>query len=57
MSIASNGKGSAIGTGTTNGSAIDITDTAATAVNYLMIIVKVSSTNHRVWGGTVILTQ
>ena len=57
MTISANGKGSAIGTGTTNGSAIDITDTAATPTNYLMIIVKVSSTNHRVWGGTVTLTQ
>ena len=57
MNINANGKGSDIGTGTTNGSAIDITDTAATTTNYLMIIVKVSSTNHRVWGGTVTLTQ
>jgi hypothetical protein len=57
MTISANGKGSDIGTGTTNGSAIDITDTAATTTNYLMIIVKVSSTNHRVWGGTVTLTQ
>ena len=57
MTISANGKGSDIGTGTTNGSAIDITDTASTATNYLMIIVKVSSTNHRVWGGKVTLTQ
>ena len=57
MDINANGKGSAIGTGTTNGSAIDITDTAATTTNYLMIKVLVSSTNHRVWGGTVTLTQ
>ena len=57
MTISANGKGSAIGTGTTNGSAIDITDTVATTTNYLMIIVKVSSTNHRVWGGKVTLTQ
>ena len=57
MTISANGKGSAIGDGTTNGSAIDITDTAATTTNYLMIIVKVSSVNHRVWGGTVTLTQ
>ena len=57
MDINANGKGSDIGTGTTNGSAIDITDTAATTTNYLMIIVKVSSTNHRVWGGKVTLTQ
>lgn len=57
MSISANGKGSTIGTGTTNGSAIDITDTAATNTNYLMIKVLVSSTNHRVWGGKVTLTQ
>ena len=57
MTISANGKGSVIGNGTTNGSAIDITDTAATSTNYLMIKVLVSSTNHRVWGGTVTLTQ
>ena len=57
MTISANGKGSAIGTGTTNGSAIDITDTAATSTNYLMIKILVSSTNHRVWGGKVTLTQ
>ena len=57
MDIDSSGKGSTIGTGTTNGSAIDITDTAATITNYLMILVKVSSINHRVWGGKVTLTQ
>ena len=57
MTISTNGKGSTIGTGTTNGSAIDITDTAATNTNYLMIKVLVSSTNHRVWGGKVTLTQ
>ena len=57
MDINANGKGSDLGTGTTNGSAIDITDTASTTTNYLMIIVKVSNTNHRVWGGSVTLTQ
>ena len=57
MSVNANGKGSTIGTGTTNGSPIDITDTLHDGVNYLMIIVKVSSTNHRVWGGTVTLSQ
>ena len=35
------GIGSDIGTGTTNGSSITITDTAATATNYLLLIVKV----------------
>jgi hypothetical protein len=57
MTISANGKGSTIGTGTTNGSAIDITDTAATNTNYLMIKVLVSSTNHRIWGAKVTLTQ
>ena len=57
MNINANGKGSDIGTGTTDGSAIHITDTAATATNYLMIKIIVSSTNHRIWGGTVTLTQ
>tara|TARA_R100001463_G_scaffold18892_1_gene46874 strand:- start:664 stop:1476 length:813 start_codon:yes stop_codon:yes gene_type:complete len=57
MNVNANGKGSTIGTGTTNGSAIDITDTASTSFNYLMIKVLVSSTNHRVWGGKVTLTQ
>jgi hypothetical protein len=55
--IASNGIGSAIGTGTTNGSAISIGTIAATTVNYLVIKVLVSSTNHRIWGGKVTLTQ
>jgi len=55
--IASNGIGSAIGTGTTNGSAISIGAIAATTVNYLVIKVLVSSTNHRIWGGKVTLTQ
>lgn len=57
MNIDANGKGSTIGTGKTDGVAIDITDTAGDTTNYLMIIVKVSSTNHRVWGGRVTLTQ
>ena len=57
MNVNANGKGSAIGTGTTDGSAISITETAATTTNYLMIIVKVSSTNHRVWGGNVTISD
>ena len=57
MDIDANGKGSTIGTGTTNGVAIGITDTAATITNYLMIKVLVSSINHRVWGGKITLTQ
>ena len=56
-SIAANGIGTAIGTGTSNGSAIDITDTAATTTNYLVILVKVTTTSQRVYGGKVTLTQ
>ena len=56
-SIAANGIGSAIGTGTSNGIAIDITDTAATTTNYLVILVKVTTTSQRVYGGKVTLTQ
>ena len=56
-SIAANGIGSAIGTGTSNGSAISITDTAATTTNYLVILVKVTLTSQRVYGGQVTLTQ
>jgi hypothetical protein len=56
-SIAANGIGSAIGTGTSNGVAISITDTAATTTNYLLILVKVTATSQRVYGGKVTLTQ
>ncbi len=56
-SISANGIGSAIGTGTTNGSAISIGTIASTTANYLVIKVLVSSTNHRIWGGKVTLTQ
>ena len=56
-SIDANGIGSAIGTGTTNGSAISITGTVATETNYLLILVKVTLTSQRVYGGMVTLTQ
>jgi|GEM_PF-3693173 len=56
-SVASNGIGSAIGTGTTNGSPISITATAATTTNYLLILVKVTATSNRIYGGKVTLTQ
>ena len=46
--VDTNGIGSAIGTGTTNGSAIDITDTAATSTNYLLIKVIVTATTNRI---------
>ena len=55
--IATNGIGSVIGTGTTNGSAISITDTAATTTNYLLILVKVNAASQRIYGGKVTLTQ
>jgi len=57
VSIAANGIGSAIGTGTANGSPITITSTAATTTNYLLILVKVTQTSQRVYGGSVALTQ
>jgi len=57
MDIDANGKGSTVGTGTTDGSAISIGTIASSDTNYLMIKVLVSSTNHRIWGGKVTLTQ
>ena len=56
-SISANGIGSAIGTGTSNGSAISITSTASTETNYLVILVKVTLTSQRVYGVQVTLTQ
>tara|TARA_R110002020_G_scaffold27078_2_gene87201 strand:- start:466 stop:3657 length:3192 start_codon:yes stop_codon:yes gene_type:complete len=55
--VDTNGIGSTIGTGTTNGSAISITDTAATSTNYLLILVKVNAASQRIYGGQVTLTQ
>ncbi len=57
MNINANGKGSTIGTGVTDGAAISIGTIASSDTNYLMIKVLVSSTNHRIWGGKVTLTQ
>ncbi len=57
MDINANGKGSTIGTGVTDGTAISIGTIASSDTNYLMIKVLVSSTNHRIWGGKVTLTQ
>jgi len=56
MDVNANGKGSAIGTGTTDGVQIDIGERVATATNYLMIIVKVTATSNRIYGGKVTLT-
>jgi len=55
--VSTNGIGSTIGTGTTNGVAIDIDDTAATTTNYLLILVKVNAASQRIYGGQVTLTQ
>jgi hypothetical protein len=55
--VSANGIGSAIGTGTTNGSAISLTSTPSSSRNYLLIIVKVTATSNRIYGGTVTLTQ
>ena len=55
--ISTNGIGSAIGTGTADGNPISITATAATTTNYLVILVKVTNTSNRVYGGKVTLTQ
>jgi len=55
--VNANGIGSVIGTGTTDGSAIDITDTASSNTNYLLILVKVTLTSNRIYGGKVTLTQ
>mgnify|MGYP003647468458 CR=1 FL=1 len=55
--VNANGIGSAIGTGTTDGSAISITTTGSTSTNYLLIIVKVTATSNRIYGGQVTLTQ
>ena len=57
MDVSQNGKGSAIGTGTTNGAEITITSTAYTNLNYLMILVKVTATSNRIFGARVTLTQ
>lgn len=51
-----NGIGSSIGSGTTNGSAISITNTTASDTNYLIILVKVTATSNRIYGGKVTLT-
>ena len=57
MNVNANGKSASLGSGTTDGSAINITDTAASTTNYLLIIVSVTATSNRVFGGKVTLTQ
>ena len=44
--------GTARGTGTTN-TQLDITDTNATATNYLVILIESNATSQRFWGGLV----
>jgi len=56
MDVNANGKTS-LGSGTTNGDEIVITETVATTTNFLMIIVKVTATSNRIYGGKVTLTQ
>jgi hypothetical protein len=55
MDVNANGKAS-VGSGTTNGSAIDIGEVDPTSTNYLMIVVKVTATSNRIYGGMVTLT-
>jgi len=55
--VNANGIGSDIGSGTTDGAAISITSTASTQYNYLLILVKVTATSNRIYGGQVTLTQ
>ena len=46
------GMGTAIGTGTVN-TELDITDTASTATNYLVIKITTTATSNRIYGGKV----
>tara|TARA_R110002051_G_scaffold163706_1_gene234939 strand:- start:25 stop:834 length:810 start_codon:yes stop_codon:yes gene_type:complete len=55
--VDANGKSAVLGTGTTDGTPITLTDVESTNVNYLLIIVKVTATSNRIYGGRVTLTQ
>ena len=56
--VNANGIGSAIGTGATDGVAIELSSPVeSTSTNYLLIIVKVTATSNRIYGGKVTLTQ
>ena len=58
MNVNANGKSAEVANGTTNGSAIDFGDPVpSTATNYLLLIVKVTATSNRIYGGKVTLTQ
>tara|TARA_R100001594_G_scaffold27813_1_gene52789 strand:- start:1621 stop:4803 length:3183 start_codon:yes stop_codon:yes gene_type:complete len=54
MDVNATGLGTAIGSGTV-GSAVDITDTASTATNFLAIKVVVTNVNNLIYGGIVTL--
>ena len=57
MNVNANGKSAEVANGTTNGSAIDFGDPVpSTATNYLLLIVKVTATSNRIYGGKVTLT-
>ena len=55
--VNANGIGSSIGDGATDGAAIDIGTVASSSTNYLLILVKVTATSNRIYGGKVTLTQ
>ena len=56
--VNANGIGSSIGSGTTDGAAIELdAPVESTSTNYLLILVKVTATSNRIYGGKVTLTQ
>jgi len=55
--VNANGIGSSLGDGATDGAAIDIGTVASSSTNYLLILVKVTATSNRIYGGKVTLTQ
>ena len=56
--VNANGIGSAIGTGATDGVTIELSSPVeSTSTNYLLILVKVTATSNRIYGGKVTLTQ
>ena len=55
--IDTNGIGSTIGSGSTDGGAIALSPApTADSTNYLIILVKVTATSNRIYGGKVVLT-
>tara|TARA_R110000824_G_scaffold16047_2_gene66976 strand:+ start:2309 stop:3115 length:807 start_codon:yes stop_codon:yes gene_type:complete len=56
--VNANGIGTEIGTGVTDGAAIELDEAIpSTSTNYLLILVKVTATSNRIYGGKVTLTQ